>query len=271
MTLKHKTLAFIGGGHITEILVSNLIRTHTVAPNQLVVSDPNRERLQTLSDKYALRTAQDNLDAVRQGDVIFINVIPQVVEVVIQELRQFTFSVDKLLISIAAGIPIKKYVVLGEHMPVVRALPNPPSQIGWGIAALAYNPHVTGEQRSMVAALFESLGEYVVLSEELINVVTALSSPAPVYLFFQALVDAGIRCGIDRKTSTKIAYQTIAGSMEVWKTRQVPPSELLAEASTPGGVSVECLFALDQYAFQAAIKEAIERGAQKAKGFCELF
>ncbi len=92
-----------------------------------------------MSDNYALRTAQDNLDAVRQGDVIFINVIPQAVEVVIQELRQFTFSVDKLLISIAAGIPIKKYVVLGEHVPVVRALPNPPSQTG-GHCRDGYNP-----------------------------------------------------------------------------------------------------------------------------------
>lgn len=271
MMLKDKTLAFIGGGHITEILVGNLIRTHTVSAHQLLISDPNRERLQALREKYALRTAQDNLDAVRQGDVIFINVIPQIVDVVIQDLRQCTFSADKLLISIAAGIPIKKYAVLGESVPVVRALPNPPSQIGWGIAALAYNPYVTDEQRSMVAALFDSLGEYVELSEDLINVVTALSSPAPVYLFFQALVDAGVRCGIDRKTSTKIAYQTIAGSMEVWKTRQAPPSDLLAEASTPGGVSVECLFALDQYAFQAAIKEAIDRGTQKAKGFSETF
>ncbi|GAK55265.1 pyrroline-5-carboxylate reductase [Candidatus Vecturithrix granuli] len=271
MVLKDKTLAFIGGGHITEILVSNLIRTHTVAPDQLLVSDPNRDRLQVLEDKYVLRIAQDNLDAVIQGDLIFINVIPQVVDVVIQELRQFTFSSEKLLISIAAGIPMKKYAVLGEQLPIVRALPNPPSQIGWGIAALAYNPYVSAEQRSMVAALFESLGEYVVLPEELINVVTALSSPAPVYLFFQALVDAGIRCGIDRNTSTKIVYQTIAGSMEVWKARQIPPSDLLAEASTPGGVSVECLFTLDQYAFQAAIKEAIERGAQKATGFSESF
>jgi pyrroline-5-carboxylate reductase len=117
--------------------------------------------------------------------------------------------------------------------------------------------------------LFQSLGEYVVLQEHLIDVVTALSSPVSVYLFFQAMIDAGVRCGIGRETSTKIVYQTIVGSLEVWKRKGVSPAELVAQASTPGGISVECLFTLDQYAFQAAIKEAIANGTRRAREFSQ--
>ncbi len=267
MALEHKKIAFIGGGHITEIIVENLTRTQTALANQLIVSDPNRDRLETFCAKYSLLMAKDNIDAVNQGDFVFINVLPQVIDDVIKELSQATFPADKVLITLAAGIPIRKYDMLGENLPVVRALPNPPSQIGWGIAALAFNPHVTEAQQKDVMTLFTSLGEHVVLKEEQINVVTALSSPAAIYMFFQSMIDAGVRCGIDRKTSTKIVYHTIAGAMEVWNRRQVPPSELMDEASTPGGISVESLFTLEKYAFRAAIKEAISHGALKAKEF----
>lgn len=267
MALKDSRIAFIGGGHITEIIVENLTKTQTVLPEQLIVSDPAKEKLEALHSKYSVSMAKDNPDAASRGDFVFINVLPHVVEEVIEELRQVTFSVNSTVITLAAGIPIKKYYVLGEKLPVVRALPNPPSQIGWGITALAFNPHVTEDQRNKIIEMFTSLGKYVVLKEENINAVTALSSPATVYMFFQSLIDAGVRAGIDRETSTKIVYQTIVGAMEVWNLRGVSPYELMNEASTPGGISVESLFTLDKYAFRAAINEAVYSGTLKASEF----
>ncbi|HIJ57278.1 MAG TPA: hypothetical protein HPQ03_14315 [Deltaproteobacteria bacterium] len=106
------------------------------------------------------------------------------------------------------------------------------------------------------------------LAERHINAVTAMTTPATVFMFFQSLIDAGVRAGIDRETCTRIAYQTIVGSMEVWHQRKVPPSELMAEASTPGGISVECLHVLEKFAFRAAISDAIKKGAERAAQFC---
>jgi pyrroline-5-carboxylate reductase len=93
----------------------------------------------------------------------------------------------------------------------------------------------------------------------------ALSSPVTTYLFFQSLIDAGIRAGIDRETSTKVVYQTIVGAMEIWNQRQISPHELLSEASTPGGISVESIFTLEKYAFRAALNEAINTAVLKAE------
>ena len=265
MSLKNKTIAFIGGGHITEIIVGNLIRTETVSPDRIIVSEPDKDRLQKLCEKYALGKAADNTDAVTRGDFIFINVLPQVVAEVIEELAAKPIPEDKAIISIAGGVPIERYKPLGEKLPVIRALPNPPSQIGWGIAALTFNPCVTETQQDDVLEIFKSLGEYVILKEELINAVMALSSPVSTYQFFQSLIDAGVRCGIDRKTSTKVAYQTIVGSLEAWKRRELSPSLLMEEASSPGGISVESLYTLDRHAFSAAIKEAIYNATRRAE------
>ncbi len=264
MALNERKVAFIGAGHITNIILENLTKTKIIPADSLIVSAPTKSKLQQLHEKFAITIAQDNFEAVNKADFIFINVPPQVAGNVINELSQMKVSNNKLIISLAAGIPIKAYNKLGDNIPVVRALPNPPSQIGMGIAALAFNKYVNDQQKNDVFELFGSLGEYAVLREENINAVTALSSPVATYLFFQSLVDAGVRAGIDHKTSTKIVYQTIVGAMEVWKQRHVSPQELLAEASTPGGVSVESIFTLEQYGFRAALNEAINNGALKA-------
>ena len=271
MALDERRLAFIGGGHITNIIIDNLVKAEKVYTQRLIVSDPDKKKLQRLYDKYVLTISDDNLDTVNQGDFIFINVLPQVVGDVISELSREKFPKDKVIITLAGGIPITAYDRLGDRIPVVRALPNPPSQIGMGIAALAFNPYVTEKQKDDIFELFASLGQYVVIGEENINAVMALSSPAAIYLFFQSLIDAGIRAGIDREMSTKIVYQTIVGAMEIWNRRQVAPHELLSEASTPGGISAESIFTLEQYAFRAALNEAIYNATLKADAFSETF
>jgi pyrroline-5-carboxylate reductase len=271
MTLNKKTIAFIGAGHITSILLNNLVKAGNLQAHRLVVSDPNKDKLQQIQYTYGIVMAKDNPEAVEKGDFIFINVRPQVVGEVIDELSRKQLPKNKLIVTLAAGIPINAYESLGDNLPVVRALPNPPSQIGMGIAALAFNPFVTDEQKSDIFEFFASLGEYVVLGEENINAVTALSSPASTYLFFESLIDAGVRAGIDREMSTKVVYQTIVGAMEVWNQRQASPQDLLTEASTPGGISVESISTLEQYAFKAALIEAISKAALKAEKLGDSF
>jgi len=267
MALQDRTIAFIGGGHITSIIVENLVQSKKMAGRQLIVSDPDPQKLEVLQKKFDVQTTACNLEAVEAAGFVFINVLPQVVQQVLKELMSQKISKDKVIISLAAGIPMKTYTDLGDNLPVVRALPNPPSQIGKGIAALAFNPYVNETQQKDIIALFASFGEVVILGEDKINAVTALSSPVTTHLFFQAIIDAAVRMGIDRKTSTKIAYHTVAGSMALWNARQVSPYELIGEASSPGGISTEILFALEKHAFKAIISEALESGKQKAAEF----
>jgi pyrroline-5-carboxylate reductase len=269
MALQDRTIAFIGGGHITSIIVENLVQSNKMAGRQLVVSDPDPQKLEVLQKKFDVQTTARNLEAVEAAGFVFINVLPRVVQQILKELTSQKIAKEKVIISLAAGIPIKTYTDLGDNLPVVRALPNPPSQIGKGIAALAFNPHVNATQQKDIKALFASFGEVVILGEENINSITSLSSPVTTHLFFQAIIDAAVRMGIDRKTSTKIAYHTVAGSMALWNTRQVSPYELIGEASSPGGISTEILFALEKHAFKAIIGEALEAGRRKAAEFSQ--
>jgi len=270
MSLKNRTIALVGAGHITEIIVTNLVKADYIAPRRLIASDPNQERVQKLHSKYGISMAEDNLDAVNRADFVFINVLPNIVAEVVKEFRTKGFPAGKVIITVAGGIPMATYDALGEGLPVVRALPNPPSQIGQGIAALAFNPHVTQNQQNDIFELFACFGDHVVVREELVNAVMALSSPAITYMLFQSLIDAGIRAGIDHATAAKIVSRTITGSMAVWEQREATPHELLTEASTPGGISIESLFTLEQYAFKAGLMEAIDSAIKRADKLSRL-
>ena len=264
MALTDRSIAFIGGGHITEIIVSNLTKTKRVVPRRLIVSDPVKEKGHHLKKAYGISVAKDNKEALVRGDLVFINVLPHVVGDIVEELKRNGLPDTKVIITVAAGIPMKTFEGLGNRLPVVRALPNPPSQVGMGIAALAFNTHVAENMKTDIFELFACLGEYVVVKEEQVNTIMALSSPTITYMLFQSLIDAGVRAGIDRGTATKVVYQTIAGSMEVFKTRQVPPHELINQASTPGGISIESLYTLETYAFKAGIMEAVDSAIKRA-------
>jgi pyrroline-5-carboxylate reductase len=235
-----------------------------VSPYSVVVSDPAEGRRRHLGETFGVETTSDNGAAAAAGDLIFINLRPEVVASVVPELARARLSRDQVVISLAGGIPLSHYAALGAEQPLVRGLPNPPSRIGQGVAALAFTPQVTPEQRAAVRTLFASLGQVVEVDEACLNLITALTSPAATYLFFEALVDAGVRGGLSRQVATEVAGQTIAGSLAMWRELEVPVADLIEHAATPGGVSVETLFVLEQHAFKGAVMEAIARGAERA-------
>lgn len=262
-----KKIAFIGGGHITDILLENLFSTKTLNANQCLITDPDPSRLDTMTEKYGVDTSANNEDAVTHGEYVFINVRPQNAEQVITELSGFSIPLEKIIVSIAAGITIGKLQSIGPMLPIIRALPNPGSQVGKGIAALAFNDYVTQTNKEEIRILFDSMGTSVILNETLINAMTSLSSPVSVFLFFQAMIEAGMKNGIDRETSTEIVYQTLTGSLEIWNQRRIPIDKLVDESCTPGGISVEIVAELAKAHFHKIITRAITRGTQKADSF----
>ena len=262
--LADRQVALIGGGHIAEIIIHRLTQGKVLSGVRIIVSDPAPSRREHLSGRFGITPAVDNVEAAQRGDLVLICVRPEVVQAILPDLKAARLGPDQVIVSVAAGIPLSTYESLGEKQALVRALPNPPSRVGQGIAPLVFSPAVTPDQRELVLALFDALGEVVEVEESHLNAITSLSSPVSTYLFFQALIDAGVGCGLPRPVATQVASQTIVGSMAVWRSRQAAPAELIAEASTPGGVSVESLAVLEQHGFEAAVVDAIAQGAAQA-------
>lgn len=260
-----KSLGFIGAGHITEMLLTKIVASGIVNCDNVFVSDANPERLDWIGDKFGVRKGKSNRKVFEKSDITLICVQPRIAPFVVEDLKGEPVE-GKVVLTIAAGVPMEAYESIGEGLAVIRALPNPPSQVGCAIIPYAMNRHVTEEQRATVLEVLNLLGKCIPMNEDGISVVTSLSSPAAVFLFLDTMVEAGVLCGLNRKDAVTVAHQTVYGCLRLWESKEGKTfGDLIADASTPGGVSVETLYVLDRLAFREAQKEAYLKGADKAR------
>lgn len=258
-------IGFIGGGHITEMLLSRLVSSGVVAPDRISVSDIDKARLGWLRDRFGVNPALDNRETFAISELTLVCVQPQVVPLVVEDLKGVAIE-GKALLTIAAGIPMKTYEAIGPGLAVFRALPNPPSKVGAGIIPFSTNGSVTEKQKNLVNEILSVLGKCIPMNEDGISVVTALSSPAPVFHFMESMVEAGVLCGLSRQDAVTVTYQTLSGCLRLWESSEKKSfSDLIADASTPAGISVESLYVMDRHAFRGAVKEAYLEGARKAR------
>ena len=135
-------------------------------------------------------------------------------------------------------------------------MPNTPAQIGMGITVWTTSDDVTDEQRDTAKSILLALGEEVFVEEEYyLDMATALSGsgPAYVFLFMEAMIDAGVHLGFQRRISEKLVFQTMKGSLEYYQKRKDHPAQLRNEVTSPGGTSAAALYYLEKAGFRTAI------------------
>jgi pyrroline-5-carboxylate reductase len=193
-----KKVAFIGPGIMAEAMISGLIHRQVAPSGSVLAAGPRRERLDELQKNYRISTTLDNAEAARQADLVVLAVKPQFLNKVMAGVNG-SIRADALVLSIVAGATIAKISAGLNHRLVVRSMPNTPAQIGEGITVWTASPEVSADQREMARQVLGSLGQEVFMEEEnYLDMATALSGtgPAYVFLFMEAMVDAGVHLGL---------------------------------------------------------------------------
>ena len=271
---EEKKIAFIGPGAMAEAMIHGLIRCQVAQPQSLLAAGPRQERLDQLHQKYAIPVYLDNAQAARQADVVVLSVKPQRMDRVLTGLKG-AISPSALVLSIVAGAAIGKISRGLGHPLVVRSMPNTPAQIGEGITVWTASSGVSDEQMAMTRSILGALGEEVFLEEEYyLDMATALSGtgPAYVFLFMEAMVDAGVHLGFPRRIAERLVAQTVRGSVDYYNLRDDPVhlARLRNEVTSPGGTSAAALYYLEKAGFRTAISRAIwaayERSIELGKG-----
>ncbi len=265
-------IALIGPGVMAEAIINGLIRQKVIAPDHIIAAGPRPERGQELTERYGIRFTTDNAEAARSADIVILSVKPQRLEAVLTGLRD-QIRPEALVLSIVAGAPIQKIARALNHPIIVRAMPNTPAQIGQGITVWTASPSVSGAQLEMARQILGALGQEVFVEEEnYLDMATALSGtgPAYVFLFMEALIDAGVHLGFPRRIAEQLVVQTLRGSVEYYALRRAHPASLRNEVTSPGGTSAAALYYLEKAGFRTAISRAIwaayERSQQLGRG-----
>ncbi len=261
----NKKIAFIGPGVMAEAMIAGLLRQKLADPKNITASGPREERGVELNKKYGIKFTTNNADAAHHVDVVVLSVKPQRLTEVMKGLKGIRS--DALVLSIIAGATIKKIGTGLKHKAIVRSMPNTPGQIGEGITVWAASKEVSEDQQKMARSLLSAMGEEVYVEDEsYLDMATALSGsgPAYVFLFTEALIDAGVHMGFPRRIAEQLVLQTIKGSASYYQGASRHPATLRNQVTSPGGTSAEALYYLEKAGFRTAISRAVWAAYQRS-------
>jgi len=259
MALRDETLAFIGCGTMGEAMVKGLLREDLVHPRQIVASHPRAERCLELENRYGVNVTDANSEAATEATFVVIAVKPQFLAEVVADLDG-VLRKDATVVSVVAGATMAR---LGSDFGVgrvVRVMPNTPAQIGRGISVWTATGAVDETGRKKVRVILSALGaeEYVVHEPEL-DMATALSGtgPAYVFMFMEALVDAGVHMGFSRRVAEKLVFETVLGAAEFAKGEPDHLAKLRNQVTSPGGTSAAAQYQLERGRLRTVLSDAV--------------
>ncbi len=265
--IKGRKLAFIGSGFMGESLVRGLIVSKTVSPGNIIVSDTRRQAVESLVKKYKVKGAADNTEAVQGSEIIVLCVKPDCVGDVIKKLGR-KLNRGKLIISIAAGVQLNSLVsCLPKGARIVRAMPNMAAMVGQSATAICAGGGADENDVAATRLIFDAVGKSVVVRESLMDAVTGLSGsgPAYVFMFLEALTDAGVRCGLARDVAAELAGQTLYGSALLAKETGEHPAALKDRITSPGGTTIAGIASFEENGFRSAVIKAVEAATARSK------
>ena len=267
-------IAFIGPGVMAEAMIAGLIRTGLAEGNDMVAAGPRAERGARLAEKYGLLFTQNNKEAAGGADIVVLSVKPQQLENALGDLKG-EIKKESLVLSIVAGAGIARIRKAIGHAIVVRAMPNTPARIGEGITVWTASDKVSEEKKELAEQILGALGQTVYMEDEsFLDKATALSGtgPAYVYLFMEAMVDAGVHLGFPRRVAEKLVVETLRGSVDFYDQSDEGPRHLARlrnEVTSPGGTSAEAIYYLEKAGFRTAISRAIWAAFERSRDLGE--
>ncbi len=270
--LKNKKIGFIGGGNMAEAMIKGLLSASFIEAKNVFVSEPSEAKRDTLHAEYKIKVSADNRELVKKCDIIILAVKPQIVQKVLRDIASLVGR-DKLVISIAAGVPIAIMddVLRGgknkKKFSIVRTMPNTPALVQEGVTAIASGEHVRKIDVKIAHRIFEAVGRTVDVEEDQLDAVTGLSGSGPAYIFMlnEALSDAGVKMGLSREVAKTLTIQTVLGSAKLARESGKHPGELKDMVTSPAGTTISGLHALEEGSFHTTLMNAVEDATLRSR------
>ncbi len=260
-------VAVLGAGKMGGILLQAFLKSKVLEADQILATVEHADRAGQLSAQWGVDVSTDNVAAAAEADLILIGVKPITVPELVKQIRP-SLTPNKLLISIAASVRTTAIEqAAGMDLGVVRAMPNTPSMLGAGIAALNRGKFATQEQMDLSAFLFSTVGRTVVVEEKHMDAVTGLSAsgPAFIYIILESLAEAGVKVGLPRDIATLLAAQTTFGAAKMVLETGYHPALLKDAVTTPAGCTIDGILELEEGGLRVTLIKAVMRAAQRAK------
>ncbi|TLX77599.1 pyrroline-5-carboxylate reductase [Labilibacter sediminis] len=251
--MKNKKIAIIGGGNLGQAIANGLINSEIIPAANLTVTRRRTNLLASLKE-LGVNTISDNKEAVKEADIIFLGVKPYQIQQIIEEISP-EVNDNAIIISLATGIDsleIEKH--FGKELAIFRAMPNTAIAIGQSMTCISSH-NATEEQDKIVLALFEQVGQALIIPEELMASATVLAACGIAFAlrFVRAATQGGIEIGFGAELALKIASQTVKGAADLLINAGTHPEHEIDKVTTPRGVTISGLNEMEHQGFSSSL------------------
>lgn len=264
-------IAFIGGGNMASAIIGGLIASGLPA-SQISVVEPFEAARTALKTKFGIDALPSATDALAAADLVVWAVKPQTFREAAAAAAPYT--AQALHLSVAAGITTDSIALWLGTSSIVRAMPNTPALVGKGMTGLFARPDVDTTGQALIERVIGTTGQFVwVQAEEQLDAVTALSGsgPAYVFLFLEAMTQAGVDMGLTAAQSYQLAVATFQGASELAARSDEPAAVLRERVTSKGGTTYAAITHMQQTQlpehFIAALRKAQTRAQELAAEF----
>lgn len=271
--LTDHTITIVGAGNIGRALVGGLMRSGAIDANRIRTTRRTRSALDELEALYpGLVATTDNAAAVEGASIVVLSIKPQNAGEVVEEIRHHV-APDAVVVSVLAGVTTDALGrAFGQDLAIVRCMPNTPMIVDEGATAIAGGRFVTSDHLALARRIFEAVGTVEEVPESLMDAVTGLSGsgPAYVYMFVEALTDAGVKQGMPRPTAFRLATQTVYGAARLVRESGKHPAILRDEVTTPGGTAIAAVAELESHGLRTMLINAVATATARSRELSAL-
>lgn len=259
-----KKIAIIGGGNLGTAIAEGLISSSFISPENIMITKRNTQTLQSLKDKGA-NISNDNNEAVHFGDVIIVAVKPFQVQEVLLGIKASLDETRHILVSVVTGVYIKDiYSIIEKQLPVFRAMPNTAIAIAESMTCIC-NQYATAEQVKFVENTFDQLGKTITIDEKLMDAATVLGACGTAYAmrYIRANIQGGIEIGFSASVASLIAAQTVKGAADLLLRHNSHPEQEIDKVTTPKGCTIAGLNEMEHQGFSSSLIKGLTASYKK--------
>jgi len=268
MNKQFKKVGFIGCGKMASAIIKGIINSHFLTSDKIIASEVAEEFASAKREELKINVVTDNRFVAKSSDVIFLATKPHFIKDVLSEIRD-ELDENKLIVSIAAGISTKTIEeAIGKSVPVIRVMPNAPAVILEGMSGVVKGKFAKSEHVDFVVSLLSNIGKCIVLDEDKIDVLTAISGSGPAFFYkiIHEMALAGDKLGLDYEKSLMLAIQTAIGSAKLMLDSDLKAEELIKNICTKGGCTEVGVDYMNESKTEELFYNLIKKTAEKAKG-----